>query len=105
MSTHIFSGEQLNELRKNPYVEKCSERSITFTYDFKKHALEQYAQGVSSKEIWRSAGFDTRTWRRGYEKACIHSWRKIVKKKGTEGLAEARGSKTTGRGKTKGVTD
>jgi len=42
----IFSKEQIAELKQNPCVFECRERSIHYTYEFKKRALDLYAQGV-----------------------------------------------------------
>ncbi len=95
----------MSALNMNPCVLKCSWKSITYTYDFKKRALDLHAEGVSSKEIWRRAGFDITKWRKKYTKDCIKDWKDIVKKKGFEGLEESRGKNATGRPKTKGVTD
>ena len=105
MSTHIFSNEEISVLSKNPCVVKCSQRSITYTYEFKKRALELHQQGVSAKEIWRRAGFDMSTWVHDYPKDCLKRWKKIAKKKGFEGLARHQGEGASGRPKTKGVTD
>jgi transposase-like protein len=105
MSTHIFSSEEMGRLSKNPCVVRCRERSITYTHEFKKRALEQYAQGISTKEIWRRAGFDISAWKKDYTKDCLKSWKRIIKKGGLEGLARAQGAGATGRTKTKGLTD
>ena|SRR3989344_5739351 len=105
MSTRIFSSEEIGVLSRNPCVLKCSEKSITYTYDFKKHALELHANGISPREIWRRAGFDISKWRKRYTKDCIKQWKGIVKEKGIEGLAKLRGAQTTSRTKTKGLTD
>ena len=101
----IFSDEELIRLGKNPCVFNCTERSITYTYEFKKRALELHAQGISSKEIWRQAGFDISRWKKNYCKDTIKDWKKIVKMKGIGGLSRIRGSQATGRPKAKGVTD
>lgn len=93
------------KIKGNPCVEKCTSKSIAFTYDFKKNALERYNQGVSSKEIFRGAGFDLNMWRKDYPRECLKRWRKIVKKKGFQGLVESRGILSTGRPKSKGLTD
>ncbi len=105
MSKHIFSSEEVSKLSGNPCVLKCSDRSITYTYDFKVRALEQHSKGVSPNEIWRRAGFDLDIWRKRYAKDCIKDWKIIVREKGYEGLTVARGRGATGRPKTKGVTD
>ena len=101
----MHSIEEINSLSKNPYVERCTPKSITYTYEFKKKVIEQYNEGVGSKEIWRRAGFDISKWRKTYTKDCVKDWKNIVKKKGVEGLVEARGKESTGRLKTKGLTD
>lgn len=101
----IFSNEEINRLSTNPCVFSCTERSIIYTYEFKKRVLELHVQGVSSKEIWRRAGFDISRWKNEYCKDTIKDWKKIVKMKGIEGLSRLRGSQATGRPKTKGVTD
>ena len=98
-------NEEIEKLRSNPYVLKCSEKSITYTYEFKKQAVESYRQGVSPGEIWRRSGFDISRWRKTYTKDCIRDWKEIVEKKGYEGLVESRGLKSPGRPKTKGITN
>ena len=105
MSTHEFSSEEISRLSGNPYVKKCSEKTVTYTYEFKIRVLEQYRNGVSAKEIWRRAGFDLGVWRNDYARECIKRWRKIVKKNGMQGLAYSQGMKATDRTKTKTVTD
>ena len=105
MSAYIHSNEEIEGLSKNPYVERCTLKSITYTYEFKKKAVEQYNGGIGSKEIWKRAGFDISKWRKTYVKDCIKDWKNIVKKKGLEGLAESRGKGSKGRPKIKGVSD
>jgi transposase-like protein len=104
MSIHI-SSEEIEQLSRNPSVFKCSDRSIIYTFEFKKSALEQYNQGVGCSEIWRRAGFDITKWNKHYTKDCIHNWKRIFKRKGFDGLAKVRGTQATGRPKTKGLTD
>jgi len=97
----IFSNEEIATISKNPCVFSCTEKSIIYTYEFKKRSLEQHAQGISSKEIWRHAGFDISRWKKDYCKDTIKGWKRIVKKRGLEGLTKSR----QGRPKTKGLTD
>ena len=102
MNRNIFKKGILERIRESSYVKKCTNKSVTYTYEFKKMALEQYNQGVSSREIWRRAGFDINIWRQDYPRECLKRWRKIVKSNGLQGLAEPR---WVGRPKSKGVTD
>lgn len=105
MKQRIFLSEEIEILKQNPFVFRCSDRSIIYTYEFKKRVLEQYHEGVSPNEIWRRAGFDISHWNEHYTKDCIHNWKRIFKRKGFEGLAKLRGSQATGRPRIKGLTD
>ena len=101
MRTYIYTQEEINKLLKNPYVLKCSKKSITYTHDFKVRAVEQYFQGVSPKEIWAGAGLDIQQY--DYQRKCLLRWRKIVERKGLGGLIDSRGrpkEKTTATGLT-----
>jgi transposase-like protein len=87
----IFSGEDLAKLRQNPCVFNCTERSVNYTYEFKRRALELYAEGVSAKEVWRRAGFDVSKWKKHYFRLTIRDWRRIVERDGLEGLTRQGG--------------
>lgn len=60
MAVNTFTGEEVNELQKNPYVKKASEKAITYTDEFKEHFIEEYRKGKLPTQILREAGFDTR---------------------------------------------
>ena len=81
-----FSKEEIADLKKNPCVFNCTEKSIFYTYEFKKYALEIYEQGVTPKEIWSRSGFNINKWKKDYFALTIRDWRKIVQRDGTEGL-------------------
>jgi len=83
----IFSKEEIAEFSKNPYVFHVSERSIHYTYEFKKRAMELHAQGVSPRDIWKRAGFNPDIWKYNYTYSTLKDWRRIVAKKGIDGLA------------------
>jgi hypothetical protein len=86
-----FSNEQIEKLRLNPCVFNCSNNSINYTFEFKKRTLELNNIGISAKEIWLRSNFDISWWRKGYFKETIRDWKKIVKKKGVEGLIRSGG--------------
>jgi transposase-like protein len=75
-----FSNEELVELRKHPCVFSCTSKSVNYTYEFKKRALEEYEKGVGAKEIWKQAGFDTGKWKEHYFRLTIRDWKKIVRR-------------------------
>lgn len=87
----IFSNEEVAKLRQNPNVFSCTERSINYTYEFKKRALELHAESVFAKEIWKRAGLDTSKWRKDYCKGSLSDWKDIVRKRGGEGLLKVGG--------------
>ncbi len=104
MSKRIFTEEQIDDLLRNKNIKRCSERSITFSTDFKTNAVKLYEQGLTSTEIFRQAGFDLNMTGRDTPKDCLRRWNKIVRKKGLKGLSEVRGKKSRGRPKTKNLT-
>lgn len=83
----IFSKEEIIEFSKHPCVFHVSERSIHYTYEFKKRAIELHSQGVSPREIWKRAGFNPDRWKKNYTHSTIKDWRRIVVKRGMDGLA------------------
>ena len=105
MSKRLFNKEQIEKLSNNINVAKCSERSITYSNEFKKTAIKQYnEQFLTSKEIFISAGFDMEVIGSSTPKECLKSWNKVYKTKGLEGFIESRG-KAGGRTKTKDLSD
>jgi len=92
----IFSKEQIAELKQNPCVFECRERSIHYTYEFKKRALDLYAKGVKPNEIWQQAGFDIGIWKKQYCSDTIKDWRRMVKKRGLESLTKPSGVQADG---------
>ena len=91
---------------ENPNISYCSERSITYTKDFKLLAIKLYEQGLTSSEIFRKAGFDLDIVGRHQPKECLHRWLELYRAKGEDGLSDHRGKTgRSGRPRTKGVTD
>ena len=82
----IFSREEIAQLRSNSCVWDIREKSISYTYEFKKRALDLYAQGIKPDEIWKQAGFNVSTWKKGYCRYTIKDWRRLAQKKGLESL-------------------
>jgi transposase len=81
-----FSSEEIAELKKNPCVFDCTAKTVYYTVEFKQRALELYAQGVHTKDIWRRSGFDVTKWKDEYFRGTLRDWRKAVEKHGSEAL-------------------
>lgn len=92
MSKRIFTKEEIGSLLQNKFVERCSEKSITFSTAFKIEAIRQYReQGLTSREIFRQAGFDSHVISNDQAIECLRRWRRSYKEKGLEGLKDTRG--------------
>lgn len=61
MGKNYFTEEQQIELRKNPYIQKVSAKSITYTKEFKEKFEEEYRMGKLPSEILFNMGIDPRT--------------------------------------------
>lgn len=59
MSRNLFTEEQINILRQNPYVYSVTGSRITLTEEFKKLFFNAYNAGESPRMILENFGFDT----------------------------------------------
>ena len=108
MSKRRFTADQIIKLLKNKNIAKCSDKSITYSKEFKLLAIKQYEEdGYSSRMIFEEAGFNLRLIGGDIPRASLLRWRKTYMTKGFVGLStEARGrSHNGGRPRTKGLTD
>lgn len=108
MNKRFFTLEELEALRANKNVLKCSEKAITYSKEFKLTAVMQYnEQGLSPREIFSQAGFDLKIISNERADDCLLRWKRVFKRKGAEGLSEVRGmnSRNGGRKKTKNLTN
>jgi hypothetical protein len=86
-----FTIDEIARLKENPCVFNCTEKSVNYTYEFKRRALELHTEGVSAKEIWLRSGFDVGKWRKSYFRETLRDWKEIVKRNGLEGLLKQGG--------------
>jgi transposase InsO family protein len=90
MSKIVFSEKDISNLRKNKYVFKVSDKSITYTDEFKELFINEYLGGKLSTQIFQEAGFDidiigyTRVYRASVR------WRAAYEKNGALGLQDTR---------------
>ncbi len=92
----LFTSEQIAQMKTHPCVWRVTERSIHYTYDFKKRALDLYAQGIKPDDIWRQAGFEVSIWKKNYCRYTLKDWRRLVKRGGLESLTNPSGSPVHG---------
>jgi len=105
MSIRRFTEKEIKELLQNPNVERCSEKSITYSKSFKIAAIEEYQKGLPPLEIFRQAKFNIDLIGRETPEKRLGNWRKVFKEKGIQALSvETRGKgKGGGRPKRKRV--
>jgi transposase len=101
MSKTIYTSEQLQALRDNPNVSKCSAKSITYSKEFKLKAIKAYyKEGYSPNMIFAAAGFDLAVIGRKKPKDCLRLWKKIYKTKGETALTKETRGRSGGKKKT-----
>jgi transposase len=98
MSKIIFTESQRRELESNPNVIKVSDRSVTYTPEFKVNAVKENAEGKGPGQIFVEHGFDLSMIGSKKPGQCITRWRKTFQKYGKDGFyTERRGKGATGR--------
>jgi putative transposase len=96
MSKKIFSKADIEILSQNPYVKKVSEKSITYTDEFKGFFIIEYHSGTSPTRVFEKAGFSKEMI--GYKRIdrAAARWKKAYYESGMSGLTDER-AKNTGR--------
>jgi transposase len=98
MSKNIYNEFQIKELEKNPNVLSASERSISYSPEFKLKAVTDYKSGKIPSQIFIEQGFDLDLIGKKQPKYCLKRWRDSYERFGEEGLlTERRGKGSTGR--------
>jgi transposase-like protein len=90
----MFNENQVNELSKNKNVLRCSNKSITYSQEFKLKALKLYfEEGVCPNQIFEEAGFP-QGWLGKYRASnCLKKWKDKYKNEGQDSLLkETRGA-------------
>jgi len=90
MSKRLFNEEEIALLQKNKYVKNVSDKSITYTDEFKLHFIAEHQKGISNSVIFREAGFDTDIIGSNRINEASKRWRKAYKNKGVNGLQDTR---------------
>ena len=103
MSKITFNKETIESLKQNPYVVKVSEKSITYSDEFKRLFIEEYLKGKLPRIIFEEAGFDvTLLGIKRYEQAAAR-WLRAYNNDGIVGLRDTR-KENNGRPTDKEVT-
>jgi transposase len=98
MSKNLFTEYQIKELEKNPNVLRVSDRTISYSSDFKVKAVMEYKSGKIPSQIFIENGFNLEVIGKNQPKRCLQRWRQTFEKFGELGLqSERRGKASSGR--------
>lgn len=82
MTKHIFTSEQVEQLRANPYVKNVPEKSITYSDEFKRHFVSESLDNQVAKQLFINSGFDPEVLGKIRIKAFSKKWRKKYSESG-----------------------
>lgn len=105
MSENIYTQIQIKELENNPAVVRASERSITYSSEFKLKAVKEYRLGKIPSQIFIEQGFNLDILGKDQPKRCLQRWRKTFDQYGEVGFeTERRGKGSSGRTTSKSLS-
>lgn len=90
MSKLTFTTEQIKILKTNPYVKNASEKSITYSDEFKRHFVSESLNSKTAKQIFIDAGFNPEIIGESRIKAFAKKWRKRYRDNGVLALEDTR---------------
>lgn len=90
MSKKLFSEKEISQLFKNKNIVTVSNKSITYTFEFKKHFIEEYHLKKLPRIIFEEAGFDVEVLGKKRIQTASNRWRKAFKQNGELGLKDSR---------------
>ena len=104
MSKKNFSDKEVSRLAKNQNIFKVSNKSITYSFEFKKKFIDEYKLGKSTRVIFEEAGLDIEILGKRRIETASNRWRKAFKEKGELGLKDTR-KNFSGRSVSRELTD
>ena len=94
MSKIIFSEKEIQLLQKNPYVQRVSERAITYSDAFKSKFIDEYLVGKTPRQIFEEYGFKEEILGLKRIEQSALRWRQAYEKNGVIGLTDSRKSQS-----------
>lgn len=91
MGKNYFTKEQVEELAANPYVERVSEKSITYTEEFKEDFYREYSKGIKTvSQILLDMGFKPRVLGKKRRESIVQNCKKYASR--PDGFKDTRNS-------------
>lgn len=102
MGKNRFSEEQQKQLRSNPFIEKVSEATISYTKEFKERFYHEYHSGKGPSAILRDMGIDPTLLGKRRKDSLVQRVKEYAER--IEGYQDMRG-KNSSRPSTKELSD
>lgn len=90
MTKRLLTKKEQAILKENPYVKSVSEKSITYTDEFKRHFIAENEKGKLPREIFEEAGLSVDLIGMKRIETAGKRWRKAYREAGIEGLQDTR---------------
>lgn len=90
MTKTLFTESDISILKKNKNVLRVSEKSITYTDEFKFYFIKEYMSGHLPREIFVASGFDIDIVGIKRVEMCASRWKAAYAKNGLIGLSDSR---------------
>lgn len=90
MSKKRFTEEEREQMSKNKYVMKVSDKAITYADEFKQIFIDQYMTGKTPREIFEAHGFDVTVIGIKRVEQSADRWKKAYDQGGIIGLSDSR---------------
>ncbi|GKV65256.1 MULTISPECIES: HTH domain-containing protein [unclassified Sporosarcina] len=90
MTERLFTTREQEQLQCNPNVQAVSDKSITYTDEFKRHFIAKNEKGRLPREIFEEAGLDADLIGIKRVRSSGKRWRAAYRKSGVEGLQDTR---------------
>lgn len=90
MTKRLLTKKEQEQLKQNPSVKAVSEKTITYTDEFKRHFIVENENGKLPREIFEESGLNVDLIGMGRIKTAGKRWRAAYRKAGVEGLQDTR---------------
>lgn len=81
-----LSKKERKTLQNHRFVEKVTEKHVTFSAKFKLQSVKMYFKGKSAQIIFKEAGFSSEIFSSKYISGCLYRWKKSFNENGINGL-------------------
>ena len=89
----VVNESNRQRLLSNSHVKSLTKSHVVYQASFKREALQKYAEGYPSYEIWEEAGFTISDFESNYFRKALNRWKRQAEKAPNSFTREQRGRK------------